>query len=166
MGIHSTQSFPADAAYYGIRRAPYSADHTINDLSFRHMTDGVATPTNHPFQVIGNNAEVHNGGEVWASMMWEGYIALQQAGNSFEDVRLKMRKYVVAGLLLAPPDATPTETRDALLTAVDVASPADHDVLAAAYARRGFGTCAVSPPADSESFVGIVDGIEVKGRIS
>lgn len=164
MGIYSTQSFSADAAYFGIRRAPYSADHTINDLSFRHMTDGVATPTSHPFQVIGNNAEVHNGGEVWASMMWEGYVALQQAGTSFEDVRLKMRKYVVAGLLLAPPDATPTEMRDAILTATRAASPADHDILAAAYARRGFGSCAVSAPRSSTNFMGIVESNVVKGN--
>jgi len=164
MGIYSTQSFSADPAYYGIRRAPYSADHAINDLSFRHMTDGVATPTTHPFQVLGNNAEVHNAGEVWASMLWEGYVALQQAGSSFDDVRLKMRKYVVAGLLLAPPDATPTEMRDAILTAVRASSQADHDVLAAAYARRGFGSCAVSAPRGSTHFQGIVESTEVKGN--
>lgn len=164
MGVYSTQSFTSDPAYYGIRRAPYSADHTINDLSFRHMTDGVATPTSHPFLVMGSNAEVHNAGEVWAAMLWEGYVALQQAGTSFEDVRLKMRKYVVAGLLLAPPDATPTETRDAILTAARAASPADHDVLVAAYARRGFGTCAVSAPRASSNFMGIVESSLVKGN--
>lgn len=164
MGIYSTQSFSTDPAYYGIRRAPYSADHTINDLSFRHMANGVATPTSHPFLVMGANSEVHNAGEVWAAMMWEGYVALQQAGTSFDDVRMKMRKYVVAGLLLAPPDATPTETRDAILTAVRAASPEDHDVLAAAYARRGFGTCAVSAPRSSSTFQGIVESNVVKGN--
>lgn len=164
MGIYSTQSFSADPGYYGIRRAPYSANHAINDLSFRHMANGEPTPTNHPFQVLGNNAEVHNAGEVWAAMMWEGYVALQQAGSSFDDVRLKMRQYVVAGLLLAPPDATPTETRDAILTAARAASPADHDVLAEAYARRGFGSCAISAPRDSSTFAGIVESNEVKGN--
>jgi hypothetical protein len=164
MAIYSTQSFTGDPAYFGIRRAPYSADHSINDLSFRHMTDGVETPTNHPFNVGGANSEVHNAGEVWASMMWEGYVALQQAGTSFDDVRLKMRQYVVAGLLLAPPDATPTETRDAILTAVRAASPADHDILAAAYARRCFGSCAVSAPRTSSSFQGIVESNVVKGN--
>jgi MYXO-CTERM domain-containing protein len=164
MGIYSTQSFSSDPAYYGIRRAPYSADHTINDLSFRHMTNGAATPTTHPFLVMGANSEVHNAGEIWAAMMWEGYVALQQAGTSFEDVRLKMRQYVVAGLLLAPPDATPTETRDAILTAARAASPEDHDILAAAYARRGFGSCAVSAPRTSSNFQGIVESNVVKGN--
>ncbi|MBL9013491.1 MAG: M36 family metallopeptidase [Myxococcales bacterium] len=164
VGVYSTQSYSADAAYFGIRRAPYSANHDINDLSFRHMTNGVATPTTHPFQVSGPNAEVHNAGEVWASMLWEGYVALQQAGTSFDDVRAKMRSYVVAGLLLAPVDGTPTEIRDALLTAARASSQADHDTLVAAFARRGFGSCAVSAPRTSSSFMGIVESNEVKGN--
>ena len=164
VGVYSTQSYSPDAAYFGIRRAPYSANHDINDLSFRHMTNGVATPTTHPFLVSGINAEVHNAGEVWASMLWEGYVALQQAGTSFEDVRSKMRSYVVAGLLLAPVDATPTEMRDALLTAARAASAADQAILAAAFARRGFGSCAVSAPRSSTSFQGIVESNEVNGN--
>lgn len=164
VGVYSTQSFTSDPAYYGIRRAPYSADHSINDLSYRHMTDGVALPTSHPFLASGINSQVHNSGEIWASMLWEGYVALQQAGTSFEDVRMKMRKYVVAGLLLSPPDATPTEVRDAILTVARAASPADHDILAAAFARRGFGTCAVSAPRASSNFQGIIESSLVTGN--
>jgi MYXO-CTERM domain-containing protein len=167
VGVYSTQSFAADPLYFGIRRAPYSVSQTINSLSFRHMADGESLPTNHPFDSGGVNSEVHNAGEVWASMMWEGYVALQQQpGAVFEEVRNKMREYVVAGLLLAPTDATPTETRDAILAAALAASPADHDVLAAAYARRGFGSCAVSPPRNSTNFIGITDSSEVKGRLA
>jgi hypothetical protein len=166
VGLYSTQSFAADPLYFGIRRAPYSVSQGINSLSFRHMSDGVPLPTSHPFNVGGVNSEVHNAGEVWASMMWEGYIALQQQpGASFDAVRLKMQQYVVAGLLLAPTDATPTETRDSILAAAFAANPADHDVLAAAYARRGFGSCAVSPARDSVNFVGITESNEVKGRL-
>ena len=167
VGIYSTASFAADPIYYGIRRSPYSANHAINALSFRHMAVGEPLPPP-PFNggdPAGNN-EVHNGGEVWASMMWEGYAALQQQpGAAFEAVRLKMRQYVVGGLLIAPTDATPTETRDAILSVAHAASVADHDVLAAAYARRGFGTCAVSPPRTSTTFVGIVESFDVKGVI-
>jgi len=168
VGVYSTASFPADAVYYGIRRSPYSADHAINALSFRHMAVGEPLPPA-PFNGgdPANNNEVHNAGEVWASMMWEGYAALQQQpGGVFEDVRLKMRQYVVGGLLLAPTDATPTETRDAILAVAQAASPADHDVLAQAYARRGFGSCAISPPRNSTTFVDIVESAEVKGRIA
>jgi hypothetical protein len=167
VGVYSTQSFAADPLYFGIRRAPYSVSPGINSLSFRHMADGVALPTTHPFNGGGVNSEVHNAGEVWASMMWEGYVALQQQpGAVFEEVRNKMRQYIVAGLLLAPTDATPTETRDAILAAAFAASPADHDVLAAAYARRGFGSCAVSPARNSTTFVGITENSEVKGRLA
>jgi fungalysin metallopeptidase (M36)/PA domain-containing protein len=164
--IYSTRGISKDAVYYGIRRAPYSTNMALNPLMFRHMANGEPLPPP-PFNAgdPNNNAEVHNGGEVWASMLWDGYVALQKAGTSFEDTRLKMRQYVVAGLLMAPPDATPTETRDAILLAVKAASPADHDLLAAAYARRGFGSCAISPPRGSATFKGIVESTEMKGRI-
>ena len=165
VGVYSTMSFPADPVYFGIRRAPYSVSQTINSLSFRHMADGTPLPTDVPFNAGGLNSEVHNAGEVWASMLWEGYVALQQAGGgTFEQIRLKMRQYVVAGLMLAPPNATPTEVRDALLIAARAVSPTDHNTLAAAYARRGFGSCAVSPRRDSVNFQGIVESHDVKGR--
>jgi hypothetical protein len=172
VGMFSTKSFANDPVYFGIRRAPYSANMDINPLSFRHMAAGVTLPAGtmqHPFNAgnTANNSEVHNGGEVWASMMWQGYSALQrQPGAVFADVRRKMQQYVVAGLLMAPPDATPTETRDAILLAAKASSPADADVLAAAYALRGFGSCAVSPLRGSSDFVGIVESTEQKGRIA
>ncbi|MEO7733225.1 MAG: M36 family metallopeptidase, partial [Kofleriaceae bacterium] len=166
MAIYSTQSFPGDPVYFGIRRAPYSVNTAINGLTFKDMADETPAPTTFPFNGGGANSEVHNGGEVWASMLWEGYVALQKApGAVFKDVRLKMRQYVVAGLLLAPTDATPLETRDAILAAVNAASPADHAVLAAAYARRGFGSCAVSPGAESQDFNGITESFDVKGQL-
>jgi hypothetical protein len=162
--VYTTQSFSDDPAYFGIRRAPYSVNKDINSLSFRHMTDGVALPTNHPFLVFGNNAEVHNAGEIWAATMWEVYVALQKAGTDFEATRKKMAKYTVAGLLMAPVDSSPTEMRDSLLSVMRAASPADHDVAAAAFARRGMGSCAISPDRESRTFVGIVESTVVAGR--
>jgi len=165
MAIYSTQSQASDAVYFGIRRAPYSVNPAINGLTYKNMANETPAPTTFPFNGGGPNAEVHNGGEVWASMLWEGYVALQKVpGAKFDDVRLKMRQYVVAGLLLAPPEATPTETRDALLAAVNAASPEDHAILAAAFARRGFGSCAISPDRDSVDFNGIVESFDVKGQ--
>jgi MYXO-CTERM domain-containing protein len=166
MGIYSTRGNDVDPVYFGIRRAPYSVNTAINGLTFKNMADETPPPTTFPFNGGGANSEVHNGGEVWASMLWEGYVALQKApGADFDKVRLKMRQYVVAGLLLAPPDATPLETRDAILAAVNAASPEDHAILAAAYARRGFGSCAVTPGADSQDFNGITEAFEVKGQL-
>jgi hypothetical protein len=167
--VYVTQSFTNDPAYFGIRRAPYSANPAINALSFRHMGDGEPLPTTHPLLVFGNNAQVHNSGEVWASALWEAYVALheagRQAGKTFDEVRAVMARYLVAGLLLSPIDATPTETRDAILAAAHAASPVDHAVLAAAFARRGLGSCAESPDRFSISFTGIVESAAVRGRV-
>ena len=68
------------------------------------------------------------------------------------------------GLLLAPPDATFTETRSAILAAARAVSPADAATLAAAYARRGLGSCAESPPRTSRDFIGAVEDATVRGN--
>ncbi|MEJ7601219.1 MAG: M36 family metallopeptidase [Kofleriaceae bacterium] len=161
--IYTTQSFTADAAYFGIRRAPYSINAAINSLSFRHVSEGEPLPTSHPFLGAGNNSEVHNAGEVWAAALWQGYAALLQAGP-FVEARQRMAEYVVAGLLMTPVDATFTEARDAILAAAHAASPADHDLLARGFADRGLGSCAISPGRESADFVGVVESTEVKGR--
>ncbi|MEO8845260.1 MAG: M36 family metallopeptidase [Kofleriaceae bacterium] len=164
LAIYSTAA-DIDAAYFGIRRAPYSVDPTINGLSFRHMAAGAALPTGQPFLTIGNNNEVHNAGEIWAETLWEAYVALQKAGSSYTATRATMAKYVVGGLLMTPTDTTPTETRDAILLAARAASVDDYTAIASAFARRGMGTCAISPDRDSTTFTGIVESTEVKGRL-
>lgn len=160
--VYTTQSFSGDPAYFGIRRAPYSVDTSINSLTYRYMADGVAAPTSHPFRASGVNSEVHNAGEVWAAALWEVYIALQKAGSDFVAVRAKMAEYVVAGLLLTPTEATPMEVRDALLAAALAANnQADHDLMIAAFARRGFGSCAKAPTLNT--FTDLVESKIVAG---
>lgn len=159
--VYATQGYTGDPGYYGIRRVPYSANHAINDLSFRHMAAGEPLPTTHPILAMGNNSEVHNAGEIWASALWEVYVALQQAGPSFDAVRAKMAKYVVEGLAMTPTEATPMEARDALLA---VADPADHDIMLAAFARRGFGSCAIAPRRDSTDFTGLRESKIIAGH--
>src|ERR1041384_2520558 len=60
-----------DTAYFGIRRFPYSRDRTKNNLSFRHIGNENALPTNTPGHPRGANRGVHNPGEVGAPLMWE-----------------------------------------------------------------------------------------------
>jgi hypothetical protein len=67
--------------------------------------------------------------------------------------------------LLTPTDGSITQARDAILEAARAVKPADHDTLAAAYARRGFGSCAVAPPVTSSTFTGTIESFEVKGRV-
>lgn len=151
--------------YFGLRRAPYSVDRTKNAFTFEMVADDAALPSAHPLSGGGPNSEVHNAGEVWAQALWEVYIALQKRpGAEYEATRDLMARYIVAGLLLAPPDGTFTEIRDAVLAAAFAANPADHDLMAAAFATRGLGTCANSPERDSVDFIGAQEAFEVSGR--
>jgi hypothetical protein len=154
-----------ESAYFGIRRVPYSVDFARNALTFRHIADGEPLPDSHPIDASGApNSQVHNAGEVWATMMWEVYIALHEAhaaDMSFEEVRRLMGDYIVTGMMMTPPSPTYLEQRDALLLAVSARSQDDFVTVAGAFARRGAGSCAVSPPKHSTTFVGVVEDFEL-----
>ena len=184
LATYGTSAFDPNSAYFGIRRVPYSVDFTKNAFTFKHIGDGVALPAV-PTLPGGANSEVHNAGEIWTTMLWEAYVALQKARGareSFDDIRRRMADYVVAGLKMAPNDATYTEQRDAILGAAAAAVQRDPDddkgakrerraaagdllTLARAFARRGAGTCAVSPARDSVNFAGVVESFDVRPRI-
>ncbi len=169
MGIYGTPILnPTNYGYFGIRRVPYSANPAFNALSFRHIANGEPLPATHPITVFGPNAEVHNAGEIWATMLFEAYSALVDrtavpgAPYGFEEARRRMSDYLVAGMKLAPVEPTWTEMRDAILAAAVASDMADASAMAAAFAERGAGSCAVSPPITSTTFVGVVESTEVK----
>ncbi|MBL9105929.1 MAG: M36 family metallopeptidase [Myxococcales bacterium] len=159
-------------SYFGIRRVPYSVDFEKNALTFKHVTDGVALPNTHPVaQNASPNSEVHNAGEVWTTAVWEAYIALHKANEgklSFEQVHRLMSDYLVSGLMLTAVDPDFTEQRDAILMAARANSEMDFLTMANAFARRGLGSCAVSPAKDSTTFAGVVEDFELhaNGTIS
>ncbi|AUX21987.1 hypothetical protein SOCEGT47_024880 [Sorangium cellulosum] len=158
-----------DSGYRGARRAPYSVDFDKNALTFRHIADGEELPAQ-PMGTGGGpeNSEVHNAGEIWALMLFEGYVSLlrrEEGGRrvyTHDEARRLMSDLIVAGMKLAPVDATFTEQRDALLAAAAARSEADMLALAGGFARRGAGTCAVSAPRASIDFVGVVESFELK----
>jgi hypothetical protein len=155
-----------DPGYFGTRRFPYSIDRTKNGLSFRHISDDERlpdVPTNLPVAVV-PNSETHNAGEVWATMLWEAYNVLLDA-HSYADARRRMSDYVVAGLLLTPADATFTEARDAILAAASALDGDDMLLIAAAFAGRGAGTCAVSPERRALSNVGVIESGTLAARL-
>lgn len=168
MGTYATGLYSvanrANSAYYGIRRVPYSANFDKNALTFRHISDGEPLPTSHPIDpTSAPNSEVHGAGEIWGTMMHEVYMAMlaetfaPTPRYDFDQARRRMADYMVAGMVMAPPDPTFTEQRDAVLAAIS-AQDADDFVLAAeAFARRGIGTCAESPNRWSDSFTGLVE---------
>jgi len=163
-----------DLYFGGVRRFPYSTNLAKNALTFHHVTDGVALPTTtprNPVTLASPNSEVHNAGEIWASMLFEAYADLQRttqgsgATRTFAEVKRLMADYVVAGLQLAPRNASMTEARDALLTAIEAVNPADAALVAQAFARRGAGSCAVAPTSDS-TFSGVVEDFALHSRLA
>ena len=157
-----------DAGYFGIRRAPYSRDISKSPLTFRHIQDGEPLPGGAALQGTSpRNSEVHNTGEVWAAMMLEAYGQLidrttgANPAYSFDEARRRISEYIVAGLQLAPRDPTFTEQRDALLAVAAANDPDDMLALAAGFAARGAGSCAVAPPRDSFDNIGVVENYDV-----
>ncbi|HEY8145442.1 MAG TPA: M36 family metallopeptidase [Kofleriaceae bacterium] len=160
-----------DAAYFGIRRAPYSRANAKNAFSFRHIAVGEALPDNHPlFSLGGDNNESHNAGEIWALMMFEAYQGLidrsREGDYTFDEARRRMSDYAVGGLALSPADSTYLETRDAILAVAAAADPLDAQAMAAGFAKRGAGSCAVSPPFDSFDFVGVEEDTDLAPRLA
>ena len=167
LGGYSTAAL-GDSGYFGIRRAPYSVDFSKNAFTFRHISDGEALPVHPRVAWSANNYQVHNAGEIWASMLFEAYIALLKESRgpspryTFDQARRRMSDYIVAGMKLAPVDPTFTEQRDAILAAAYASEPRDMDVLARAFARRGAGNCAVSPSRRSTEMTGVVESFSIQ----
>jgi large repetitive protein len=169
---YATVAFP-DPGYFGIRRYPYSTDMSKEPLTFKHISNGQALPAGIPISPAApQNAEPHNVGEVWAAMLFEGYMGLvaKTAGPNppydYAAAHRRMSDYVVAGMKMAPADPTITEQRDGVLAAAAAADEGDFVTLAQAFAKRGAGSCAVSPPRDSTDLVGVVESFTVNPNIT
>jgi hypothetical protein len=165
VGPYALANGTPNSAYFGIRRFPYSIDRTKNDLSFRHIGDENPLPTTTPGFRVGPNSEVHNAGEIWATMMWEVTNVLADA-HGIAVARRRVSDYMVGGLLLTPPDATFTEARDAILAAASALDTDDMILMAAAFAGRGAGSCAVSPSPDSPTNAGVVESGTLAGKLA
>ncbi len=155
--------------WYGSRRAPYSTDMTKNGYTFRHISDGQTLPVTTPATLNSPpNSEVHNSGEVWATMLWECYAALlNDTGRlTFSQAQERMRDYLVASLKMTPASPTFTEARDAVLAAAYANDPLDGDLFAQAFAKRGIGVNAVSPDRYSSNHAGVVESYEVGSNLS
>lgn len=151
-----------NAYYYGLRRYPYTREMSKNPLTFRHIADDQPLPATPPMSPTGStaaNSEVHNAGEVWASMLWECYSnLLNDTGRlTFAQAQERMKRYLVASLKLTPLDPTFVDARDALLAAMQAQDPADHDRCLAGFAKRGLGLGAIAPNSLSEDNVGVVE---------
>ncbi|QRK11910.1 myxosortase-dependent M36 family metallopeptidase [Archangium violaceum] len=157
----ATRGSSANSTFFGIRRVTYSADMAKNALTFRHIMDGVALPTTMPLSNNGlPNSEVHNAGEVWATMLWECYVSLLRA-HPFQEAQDRMKSYLVNGYKMTPAAPTFLEARDAVLAAAFANDPADGERLWAAFARRGAGVGAVAPDKYSTNHLGVVESFDL-----
>ncbi len=123
---------------------------TKNPLTFKHIADGDAAPDRRiPIASAAptgaNNSEVHNTGEVWATMLWECYASLLNRAIPFPEAQDRMKRYLVAGYKLTPSGPTILEARDALLAAAQANDPADYTRFVNAFAKRGAGFGAKAP---------------------
>ncbi len=179
-GAHVGEGIGPDTAYHGVRRLPYSVDLSKNPLTFKHITQGEALPASPaPYLVYvqglwgdaSYNNRPHNAGEIWASMLFEALVAMlkeTQGPNpprTFDEAKRAMSDYVVAGLQMAPSDPTFSEQRDALLAVAAASNKDDMLTIAKAFAKRGAGTCAISPPRGSSTLAGVVEDFEVRPAI-
>jgi hypothetical protein len=168
-------SYASGNTYYGIRRYPYSTRMVVNPLTFRHTVNGVALPAS-PAPAFGadgaSNSQVHNTGEVWASMLWECYAGLlnDTLGGTprltFAQARERMKEYVVGGYKLTPSAPTMTEARDAVLATIAANDIDDFEICAAGFAKRGLGILAVDAPRDSTTNAGAVEDFTAGGDLA
>jgi hypothetical protein len=155
---YASQDVAPNAYYYGIRRVPYSTDFTKDPLTFQDITDGQPLPptASYNFGADGsNNSEVHNTGEIWASMLWECYASLLRDTQgatprfTFSEAQSLMKSVLLAAYKMTPAEPSFVDARDAVLAAAYAADATTFQEFAAAFARRGIGIGAVAPPLDS-----------------
>jgi len=171
--------------YFGIRRMPYSTDFAKNNQTFKNIQDNSAVPVGVPFafwpapgtatvaNVSSGNSEVHNTGEVWASMLWECYAGILQGTlgatprMTFTEARNRMKDYLVAGYKATPGQPTLLEGRDALLSAIYASSNLDdYQACRAGFARRGAGVGAISPDRYSTTNNGVTESFATSNQIA
>ncbi|QNP50293.1 IPTL-CTERM sorting domain-containing protein [Diaphorobacter aerolatus] len=155
----------SNTAYFGSRRYPYSTDMAKNPLTFKHIQDGEPLPANVPVNhaliqhTAGTgfgNAEIHNVGEVWATMLWECYASILNQ-REFADAQQRMKNYFVTSLKLTPVNPTFTEARDAVLASMAASDSQDYASCLGAFAKRGAGLDALAPDRVSINLQGVVE---------
>lgn len=163
MGGYATHSLRAASQtgnfYYGIRRFPKAViaftggpmNRPHNPLTYADIDPAQHNVTNGAFPAVfnGSATAVHDGGEVWSSMLWEVRSRLvarlgHAAGTS------KMLQLFIDGQKMAVSTASMLNSRNSILAVAQAsaASPADGADVAdvwAGFAARGMGFGASNP---------------------
>jgi hypothetical protein len=174
---YASAGLDKNASYFGIRRAPYSTSLSINPFTFTHIRRAATLPYGAPLSASSvDMSEAHNVGEIWASLLFEGYTNVIKVGNAagrpFAESKRRMADYLVAGLKATPVEPTFGEQRDAILSAAWAAAKGDPSrsddflALARGFAKRGLGVGAVVPPPESESLNEAVESMSLQGELA
>ena len=144
-----------DNYVYGIRRFPYTTDHSVNPMTWADVDDvtnnlsGGIAPDPLGFNLNGG-MEVHNSGEIWALTLWgvRARIIGDPAGAN-GDVPTGNHtslQLITDALKMTPINPTFVEARDAILQA-DCATNAcaNESSIWAGFADRGLGYGAAAP---------------------
>jgi uncharacterized repeat protein (TIGR01451 family) len=154
--------------YFGIRRYPYSTDMTKSPLTFRDIDPTQArphtgvprNPISGPF-VPQEAPQVHNQGEIWCSALWDARALLIKK-HGFSLGNELILRLVTDGMKLGPADPNFLQARDAIILADQVNNAgANFAELWAAFAKRGMGASATSPP--STTTIGVVESYDLPG---
>lgn len=150
-----------DNYYYSIRHFPYSSSKLKNPYTFKDIGPGITAypgvPVNPGFaNPLSSPNEVHNAGEKWAEMLWEGFVALARR-HGVAAARDKITQYMIDGMKATPSSPLYTEARDGILTAALAVDAEDYRALQCSFARRGMGSNAVAPARTSTTLTGVVE---------
>ncbi len=168
-GAYATRALSGLTAnyYYGIRRYPYSTDLSKNPLTFKDIDPSQASlhagvPRS---PIIGNMAnEVHNVGEVWCAALWELRAKLIEKHGYATGNPLALQ-LVTDAMKLCPLNPNFLQSRDAIIQADLVNNAGDNTAeLWAAFAKRGMGAGATSPP--SNTTTGLTEAYDVPDNLS
>lgn len=131
-GAYVSQNF-----HNGDRTRPYSADFSVNPLTYANLGHVIAVP------------EVHADGEIWTQAMVEVRAALiGQFGET--EGRRRTRLLAIDSMKLSIPAPSMVDARDAVLLADRTTFNGEsQSQIWAAFARRGLGVLAQSANADS-----------------
>ena len=156
--------------YYGIRRFPKAVfaftggpnNRPHNPLTFKdidpaqmNLTDGAFAPA-----FTGSATAVHDGGEIWSSMMWEVRAKLVQrlggpAGNK------KVLQLAMDGMKVSPSNPTMIQERNAIIQAAQAnGNGADVADIWAGFAVRGMGFSASATTANA-----VVEGYDLPNLV-
>jgi hypothetical protein len=181
-----TASYPN--YYYGIRRFPVAVKSAVgpnglpfNPLTFKHLNSNcdttLGTTTTNPSSAFPRNPaistssgvqacdQIHNGGEIWSTALWEVRHQLILVHGAAEGNR-RVLQYVTDGMKLAPLGPTFLQERDAIIAAVFASDPNDVLPVRRGFAIRGMGFYAsIQNPGTGANNTAVTENFDETGNV-